>query len=306
MAAVAVRTSRATRVAAIAAVEANLGQKLTSNEISNLLGVSRSYASALIHDPTGEQDRERKKRYGGVCEKCGGPTDGSSGRAKAPKVCMGCLLAAGERPPRSVGDSRPRWDEQGCLDSIVRWVERNQRIPRAMDLLYAEPGERPCLGTIVRHCYRHIDREEWVEPTTWNPRRWLRRWTENTRNLHDVLVALCPRFPSNVVILTAQNALLRARLLEIVGIEEIVAEGGEKVGSDEFGVLWRIDTPPRREGGRPGEPYLIVEVVNSTPEPDGSFRNYYLRVPPDVESPHAAIAWTFGVEADEYELAVQT
>lgn len=50
----------------------------------------------------------------------------------------------------------------------------------------------------------------------------------------------------------------------------------------------------------------MVEVVNSTAEPDGSFKDYWIRVPPSVGSAREAVAWTFDVQADEYAPAVQT
>jgi len=271
-----------------------------------------SYASALVSDPSGEGDRERKKRYGGTCEKCGGPTDGSNGRAKAPKVCMACITPAFRRD--RVRAAYPVWNEATCLESIVRWVERNQRIPRVTDLILAEPGERPCMGTIIRHCYRSgiVEREEWVwhhHRTDWRKSRRVLELVgrrEIVRNLHDILVELAPRFPANVVILTAQNALLRSRLFEVIGIEEIVRESGHLIAKDDWGTLWHVPAPPARRDRGPGEPYVVVQVVNSTPEPDGTFKDYFLRVPPECETPRAAIAWTFGVETEEYELAAQT
>lgn len=36
-------------------------------------------------------DRIRKRSYGGICEDCGAPTDGSNGRAKAPRYCANCI-----------------------------------------------------------------------------------------------------------------------------------------------------------------------------------------------------------------------
>ncbi len=44
----------------------------------------------------------------------------------------------------------------------------------------------------------------------------------------------------------------------------------------------------------------MVKVVNSTPEPDGSRREYFLRVPPTVRTAREAVAWTFGLAADAY------
>jgi len=80
---------------------------------------------------------------------------------------------------------------------------------------------------------------------------------------------------------------------------------------------------------------VVVEVLNSTPEPDGSVKTYHLRVHPAFgedraevtvplitlgddgrelrrrtvtvpRTPHAAIASTFGLTPDEYRPAVMT
>ena len=50
----------------------------------------------------------------------------------------------------------------------------------------------------------------------------------------------------------------------------------------------------------------MVEVVNSTPEPDGSWKTYFLRVPPQMRSCQEAVAWTFNCSPDEYAVAVET
>ena len=54
------------------------------------------------------------------------------------------------------------------------------------------------------------------------------------------------------------------------------------------------------------EPLCMVELVNSTPEPDGSARSYMLRVPPDVQTAHQAVAWTWGMAEHEYHPAVES
>ena len=90
------------------------------------------------------------------------------------------------------------------------------------------------------------------------------------------------------------NAELRRVMLESYGYDRYLAESGaEPVHRDETGVLWRIDL----EGD---EPVLTVEVVNSTPEPDGTHRVYWLRVPPRTRTAREGVAWTFGLSADEY------
>ena len=66
------------------------------------------------------------------------------------------------------------------------------------------------------------------------------------------------------------------------------------VDHDRFGTLWRIRIPDL-------PPLLMVEVINSTPEPDGTRRRYNLRVPPGTRSALEAVAWTFGLTASEYK-----
>jgi hypothetical protein len=73
------------------------------------------------------------------------------------------------------------------------------------------------------------------------------------------------------------------------------------VRQDDFGKLWTLGP------GLDGEPMRVVEVVNRTPEPDGSYRHYFLRVPPSVCTAREAVAWTFGFEsAHQYVLAVES
>ncbi|MBC6459043.1 DUF6745 domain-containing protein [Actinomadura sp. HBU206391] len=96
------------------------------------------------------------------------------------------------------------------------------------------------------------------------------------------------------------NAEMRRVMLEHYGYDRYLAETGAKpVHRDEAGVLWRIDLPG-------DEPVAMVEVVNSTPEPDGTSRTYYLRVPPRMRTAHEGVAWTFGLSADDYRPEKQT
>ncbi|HET9382249.1 MAG TPA: hypothetical protein VFP69_15650 [Streptomyces sp.] len=97
-----------------------------------------------------------------------------------------------------------------------------------------------------------------------------------------------------------ENAELRRVMLEHYGYERYLEESGaEPVQRDEAGVLWRIEL----EGD---EPLVTVEVVNSIPEPDGTHRTYWLRVPPRTRTAREGVAWTFGLEESEYAPAKQT
>lgn len=97
-----------------------------------------------------------------------------------------------------------------------------------------------------------------------------------------------------------ENAELRRVMLEHYGYDRYLKESGAKpVQRDETGVLWRVELPG-------DEPQVMVEVVNSTPEPDGTHRTYWLRVPPRTRTAREGVAWTFGLEEAEYTPQRQT
>ncbi|MFE9664017.1 DUF6745 domain-containing protein [Streptomyces sp. NPDC005955] len=91
-----------------------------------------------------------------------------------------------------------------------------------------------------------------------------------------------------------ENAELRRVMLEHFGYDRYLAESGAvPLHQDETGRLWRVPLPD-------DEDLVMVEVVNSTPEPDGTSRTYWLRVPPTVTTARAGVAWTFGLTEEEY------
>ncbi|MFF3749249.1 DUF6745 domain-containing protein [Streptomyces sp. NPDC002018] len=109
------------------------------------------------------------------------------------------------------------------------------------------------------------------------------------------LVSLTPRR-----IRDEANAELRRVMLEYYGYDRYLSESeAQPVHRDGTGVLWRIPL----DGD---EDIAMVEVVNSTPEPDGTYRTYWLRVPPTTRTAKQGVAWTFGLETEEYEPVRQT
>ncbi|WUT33105.1 hypothetical protein OG392_31095 [Streptomyces sp. NBC_00691] len=97
-----------------------------------------------------------------------------------------------------------------------------------------------------------------------------------------------------------ENAELRRVMLEYHGYDRyLAASGARHEHRDETGVLWRIELAD-------DEDVVMVEVVNSTPEPDGSHRTYWLRVPPTTRTAREGVAWTFGLRPEAYEPLVQT
>ncbi|WP_445403104.1 DUF6745 domain-containing protein [Streptomyces sp. LE64] len=93
---------------------------------------------------------------------------------------------------------------------------------------------------------------------------------------------------------TEENAELRRVMLEHFGYERYLAESGAvPLHRDGTGRLWSIPLVG-------DEDVVMVEVVNSTPEPDGTSRTYWLRVPPSTTTAREGVAWTFGLTAAEY------
>lgn len=90
------------------------------------------------------------------------------------------------------------------------------------------------------------------------------------------------------------NAEVRRTKIERFGqARYLVAASAQEIHRDDFGTLYRKEIPGN-------EPLVMVKVVNATPEPDGSFKDYFLRVPPGMQTAREAVAWTFGKAPDEY------
>jgi hypothetical protein len=121
-----------------------------------------------------------------------------------------------------------------------------------------------------------------------------------------------------------RNIEVRRVLIERFGQERYIREAGAKeIHRDEFGILYRKEEPG-------DDPILMVKVINSTPEPDGSVKEFFLAVhhelrplPPGdwpdnkkreflqaqkPQDPTArnAVASTWGMRGEEYAPAIET
>jgi hypothetical protein len=101
-------------------------------------------------------------------------------------------------------------------------------------------------------------------------------------------------------ILHEPNAEIRRVMFTRFGEDRFIRESGAlPIHSDEIGDLYRVEVPG-------DEALVMVRVLNQTPEPDGSLKPYWLRVPPDMTQARQAVAWTFGRDAATYQPAVET
>jgi hypothetical protein len=88
-----------------------------------------------------------------------------------------------------------------------------------------------------------------------------------------------------------ENQELRRVALERMGWERFLATAdAQRRAQDDYGTLWATGV------WIGGEQVHLVEVVNATAEQDGSYRRYFLRVPPITRTAREAVAWTFGFQ----------
>jgi hypothetical protein len=117
-------------------------------------------------------------------------------------------------------------------------------------------------------------------------------------------------------ILSETNAEIRRIMIDRFGAERLMRESSaELINTDALhGKLWRLSRWTN------DEPIVMLEVVNSTPEPIGYdpgtqvgtwranrwFKHYMLRVPPTMRSAREARAWTFDMPAEEFAPFIET
>ena len=97
------------------------------------------------------------------------------------------------------------------------------------------------------------------------------------------------------------NVQVRRCMIEIMTPARFVKLGGAmRVAEDETGILWR-------KIWLTYDAWAAVEVINATPEPDGSHKHFFLQVPPDMRTAREAVAWTYGLSPKAYSrLVVRT
>jgi uncharacterized protein DUF6745 len=100
-----------------------------------------------------------------------------------------------------------------------------------------------------------------------------------------------------------ENAELRRVMLEIFGFDKYMeARGARLIAEDECLGL------PRQpfEIDLRGERIRVLRVVNGTLEADGRRRQFHLGVPLECNTPHGAVAWSYGRPPTEYREALRT
>jgi hypothetical protein len=124
-------------------------------------------------------------------------------------------------------------------------------------------------------------------------------------------VIMNPRGTKPVEILKEENIEVRRAWMEAYDMTEFMEAMNPEVIDDDKAnerMLVKLDVPKGKVQGREveDEPFVAVKVKNSTPEPDGRYKYYFLRVPPDTKTAAEGVAWTFGMDKKEYAPTVET
>lgn len=96
------------------------------------------------------------------------------------------------------------------------------------------------------------------------------------------------------------NIEIRRVLIDLYGIQRYMRDSGAVIAHESpRGILYR-------KAMTNDEPIVMVKVINSTAEPDGTFKEYFLRVPPDITTVDEAVAWTFDFPVQHYAPSIET
>ena len=99
---------------------------------------------------------------------------------------------------------------------------------------------------------------------------------------------------------TESNAEVRRVMLERYGTARYLRDiGAKRVQADDYGELYEATFAD-------GLNFKMVKVINGTPEPDGSYKEYMLGVPVNVTSAPEAVAKTYGRDAKTYHPVLRT
>jgi len=107
----------------------------TTNEISGEMEISVAYVRQLLSDPDGSKDRERRKKYKGVCTECGGPTSPYPYKERIHHRCIKCQNA------KPVG---LKWTKEAIIEAVHIFAKENGRRPASTEwLLNTGPNRDP-------------------------------------------------------------------------------------------------------------------------------------------------------------------
>lgn len=91
------------------------------------------------------------------------------------------------------------------------------------------------------------------------------------------------------------NSETKRILIELYGSAKYLIDSGlTPIQKDDWGTLYDVGT------------HRVVHLLNSTEEPDGGRREYWIECPKECDTAHAAVAWSYGETVETYRPVVMT
>jgi len=242
---------------------------------------------------------------------CGSPLSQGIARAIILKIKNIDLDSVGDSVRDSVGDSVFGSHNAGWLSfydfmrNELNLTEQTEKLEGLFELSkhcgWIIPHENICFAS-ERHSVLFMDERGRLHsvssPAIMYPDGW------KIYAIHGVRV---PEYiverPSEITIEKIEqekNAEIRRVMIDIYGVHKYFEEcGAMLIHSDKYGKLYKKEIED-------DEDMVMVRVINSTGEPDGTFKEYLLRVPPSMETAHQAVAWTFDRTPETYSPIIET
>ena len=183
------------------------------------------------------------------------------------------------------------WTANDYAEKVITWARKHGRWPRNSE--YKPANDLP--GT-------HPTKFAW----NWRQGSWDAGVARANMSLYQHLINV-PKFWKRMtpeLILALPNVTDRRMAMEKYGIERLLKRVGTEIQQDDYGKLWSMASDNDVD-----DRSVWLEVVNSTPEPNGKHAHYFLRVPPDMETAKQAVEWTFPAIEElgvELEVLAQT
>lgn len=107
--------------------------------------------------------------------------------------------------------------------------------------------------------------------------------------------------PIHILFEVPNSELRQSLIAKYGGFEALLSKVKHDIlHTDDYGVLFRVWVP------KLSKHFYYVKVINGTVEANGSRREYYKEVPPDMDTAKEAVAWTYGMHPDDYDVAIRT
>lgn len=131
-------------------------QGLTHKQVAAEIGMTRGGVRNVLNDPDGSKQQARRARYQGTCEVCGQLTDGSSGRANAPKRCAAHI----DYDAIVAARGQKRWSRERIIEAAQEFDRRYGRPPASGDWEPAMARSRRRLDRVAAFyadgCWPHV------------------------------------------------------------------------------------------------------------------------------------------------------